>query len=101
MRWCEVRDSVKKARTACLVKFSRGMRYSAPPAGHVSSQELSCIITPGSQKVPLGSHGHKCSPSLFLLHHVELCLDLTSSVKPSLIAAGGGFLPLFKLLSQL
>ena len=36
MRWCEVRDSVKKAPTACLVKFSRGTRYAAPPAGHVS-----------------------------------------------------------------
>lgn len=27
------------------------------------SQELSCITTPGSQKVPLGSHGHNALPA--------------------------------------
>ena len=63
MRWCEVRDSVKKTPTACLVKFSQGMRYQHLLKDMSGSQELSCITTPGSQKVPLGSHRHNALPA--------------------------------------
>lgn len=96
MRWCEVRDSVKKAPTACLVKFSQGMRLQHLLKDMSGSQELSCITTPGSQKVPLGSHGPTL-PASSSNTMLSLLLGSHSSVKPSLIAAGRDFF-LFKLL---
>ena len=66
MRWCEVRDSVKKAPTACLVKFSQGMRYPAPPEGHVRLPGAVLHHHTRLTEDPTWVSQLQCSPSLFL-----------------------------------
>ena len=66
MRWCEVRDSVKKTPTACLVKFSQGMRYPAPPEGHVRLPGAVLHHHTRLTEGPTWVSQAQCSPSLFL-----------------------------------
>lgn len=66
MRWCEVRDSVKKTPTACLVKFSQGMRYPAPPEGHVRLPGAVLHHHTRLTEGPTWVSQAQCSPSLCL-----------------------------------